>query len=253
MKFLREKAPEKRLGYIYVKDAVEFLNLKTFAVQLGTDKLVAFVPIARSKPGERSIGAGGETQDIFTTGTAPTGSAIFVVSAAINGDDFTLRNFSFHFERIVCAPPIPKISNFNEFRAAMILCKQANICMGVKNIHLKSPVSRMGGNGAGKFNLSSPSCSIAAYPHRGSFCTHCKALRGKGSTTVQLNTPLPQMDVLSEMLDDSLRYEIALTFYLLKTSLFHSFSYIRCNSSPDKKDNPPLLKSEYLITFLQCT
>lgn len=194
------------MAYIYVKDAVEFLNSKTFAVQLGTDKLVAFVPIAKSKPSERGIvGGGSETHDIITTGTAPSGSAIFVVSATINSDDFTLRNFAFHFERIVCAPPIPKISNFNEFRAAMILCKQADICMGVKNAHFKTPLSRVGGVSTSKLN--SPSCSIVAYPHRGSFCAHCKALRGKGSSTNQPNTPLPQIDVLNELLDDSLRCE----------------------------------------------
>ena len=206
MKFLREKAPEKRLGFIYVKDAVEFLNAKSFAVQLGTDKLVAFVPIAKSKPNERGGGRGNETQDIFTTGTASSGSAIFVVSAAINGDDFTLRHFAFHFERIKCASPIPRIANFNEFRAAMILCKQANICLGAKNAHYKLPPHpRVGGGNASKFNSNSSSCSIVAYPHRGSFCTHCKALRGKGGVASQPNTPMPQTDILNEVLEDSLR------------------------------------------------
>ena len=191
LKFLRQKQPEKRVNFIYVKDAVEFLNLKSFAVQLGTDKLVAFVPIdmATTSSTTRVAAIRPDTQEIFATGSAPYGSSIFVVSASINCEDFTLRNFAFYFEQLKCGPPIPRIANLNEFRAAMILCKQASICLGAKN----QRTQHMG--------------SIVVYPHRGSFCVQCKSVRGKGNIKCQPLPPvIPKMvENPNDVLEESLR------------------------------------------------
>eukprot|EP00111_Clytia_hemisphaerica_P011856 TCONS_00034843-protein len=190
LKFLRQRAPEKNIGAVYVKDAVEFLNMKNFAVQLGTDRLVAFVSLV-TRPNVPH-----NTQDIFATGYAPEGSGVFVISATLNSNDFTLVNFTFHFEQIVCPPPIPRLSNFNEFRAAMILCKQASLCNSVD----------MATKSLSRGRKMANNCSIVAYPHRGNWCVNCKMMKGKtsASTSSSQSQQPPQYDVLSEVLEESL-------------------------------------------------
>lgn len=191
MKFLREKAPEKNIGLIYVKDAVEFLNMKNFAVQLGTDRLVAFVSLtSRSNTPH-------DTQEIFATGYAPEGSGVFVISASLNSNNFTLVNFTFHFEQVACPPPIPRLANFNEFRAAMILCRQATLCSGVDMANRALPRNS---------RKSTNNCNVVAYPHRGSLCGNCKISKGKTSATTSTQIQqAPQHDVLAEVLEEPFR------------------------------------------------
>jgi len=176
---------------IYVKTAVEFLNSKGFAVQLGTERLVTFITLGTNSNIPE------DTQEIFTKGTAPEGSGIFVISAEINNSDFTLNNFCFHYEATSILPPIPKINMLNEFRAAMILSKQSNICLGMDQ-------SRINPKHLSKSARKSlTSCNIVAYPHRGNLCVHCKMLRSKAHNTH--STP-PQNDLLNEVLEECLRY-----------------------------------------------
>ena len=181
---------------IYVKDAVEFLNSKNFAVQLGAEKLVAFISLL-------NIGQIAEnTQDIFNKGSAPEDSGIFVISADINSNDFTLMNFAFHFEQIACLPPLQRISNLNEFRASMILCKQATLCSGYEGRDKTGSSSR-----SSRGRKPSSSCNVVAYPHRGSCCIHCKNVRGKYTPTHHLTS---QDDILNDVLEETLRLVVSL-------------------------------------------
>ena len=167
--------------------------MKNFAVQLGTDRLVAFVCLTSRSSVPHN------TQEIFATGHAPEGSGVFVISATLNTADFTLVNFTFHFEQVICPPPIPRLSTFNEFRAAMILCRQATLCSGAEMAH----------KSASRGRKMAHNCNIVAYPHRGSLCGNCKLHKVKVNTQTSATTAprseVPQYDVLNEVLEEPLR------------------------------------------------